>query len=181
MYVFVQTWPIVVNEGQRIKITFLHFNVEECSSCSCDWVELKSDIYISKHCGQTSKPWTIITNINTITVTFISDGQYTQTGFALVWTATIEPPTYPSTGCDSCTFPFVLAGVTFDTCVSVQDVDTQPWCSYNISIPEEGTHIFPYKITCSDSDSSCPSSPPQTVISSPRYPLDYPANVDQVK
>ena len=170
-----------MDEGQRINITFLQFNVEECSSCSCDWVELKSDIYISKHCGQTSKPWTIITNINTITVTFMSDGQYTQTGFALVWTATIEPPTYPSTGCDSCTFPFVLAGVTFDTCVSVQDVDTQPWCSYSITPPTPPVINTPPKISCSVSDSSCPSSTPQTVIFSPRYPQSYSNNADQVK
>ena len=79
----------------------------------------------------------------------------------------------------------MFGDVTFDTCISVLDVDTQPWCSYptNYAPPtDEGTHIFPpVKISCSDSDSSCPSSPPQTVISSPDYPLNYPNNADQVK
>ena len=175
-------------------------------------MELTSDNFISKHCGQISQPWTIITQTNTLTVTFSSDDGGTRTGFLALWTATTAPPTYPTpTGCDSCDFPF--GDTTLNTCISVLDVDTQPWCSpgplsppsdegthifppppkiscsdsdsssppYYTPPTDEGTHIFPPpKITCSNRDSSCPSSPPQTVITSPDYPLNYPNYANQV-
>ena len=87
------------------------------------------------------------------------------------------PPTYPtSTCCEDCTFPFVFGDGIFDTCINVQDVDTQPWCLYKMTATtNEGTHILPPppKLTCSDSDSSCPSTP-KTVISSLDYRLNYP-------
>ena len=170
-----------MDEGQRINITFLHFDVWEQPLCSNNWVELNYDNFISRHCGKISEPWTIITNTNTLTVTFRSIA-----GFLAVWTATNEPPTYPpaTAGCHSCTFPFEFGDGTFESCISVHDVDTQPWCSTGPpSTPtDEGTHIFtPPKVTCSESDSSCPSSPSQTVISSPEYPLEYPNDADQVK
>ena len=136
----------------------------------------------SKHCGSISEPWSIISNTNTLNVTIKSnhaDGRYN--GFIAVWTS-IEPPT--PIGCDSCTFPLVFANTTFYSCISVQDVDTQPWCSPGPLSPptEEGTHILPYpKISCSDNDSSCPSSPPQMLVTSQDYPLPYPNNADQVK
>ena len=168
-----------MNEGQRINITFLHFDLEEEANCGYDFVELDN---FSKHCGSISQPWSIISNTNTLTVTFRSNGVGRQTGFVAVWTASSEPPTYPPTptGCDSCTFPFVFGSGSFDTCISVLDEDTQPWCSTFLST--EGTHIPPPpKISCSDSDSSCPSSPSKTVITSPDYPASYPNNADEVK
>ena len=149
-------------------------------------MELNSDNFISRHCGQTSQPWSIITNSNTLTVTFRADGDRWSGlyGFLAVWTSTSEPPTYPpGTGCDGCTIPFVFGDGSFDTCISVENVDTQPWCSSGPLSPptDEGTHILPYpKISCSYSDSSCPSSPSKTVITSPDYPLDYPRPTYQV-
>ena len=146
-------------------------------------MELSSENYKSRHCGQTTKPWSIITDSNYITIRFSSDDSFQFTGFLAIWSATKELPTYPRyTGCDSCTFPFVFGNTAFDTCISIQDVDTQPWCSYNITPPtDEGTHLFtPPKISCSDSDSSCPNTPSQTLITSPDYPLPYPNNADQV-
>ena len=138
----------------------------------------------SKHCGTISQPWSIISNTNTLTVRFRSNGSGRQTGFLAVWTPSTEPPTYPPTptGCYSCTFPFVFLDKSFDTCISIQDEDTQPWCSFSLLSPpaNEGTHILPYKIPCSDSDSSCPSTPPQILITSPNYPQFYPNNADQV-
>ena len=149
-------------------------------------MELISDNYKSRHCGQTTKPWSIIIDTNFITIRFFSNNVYTFPGFLATWSATTASPTYPPfNGCDSCTFPFVFGETTYDTCISEQDLDTQPWCSSGpLSPPTNlGTHILPppSKISCSDSDSSCPSSPPQTVITSPDYPLNYPNNADQVK
>ena len=156
------------------------------TTCSDDWVELNSDNFVSKHCGQISEPWSIITNTNTLTVTFKSNSYGTLTGFLAVWTATSEPPTYSPapTSCDNCDFPFMYLGETFDTCISVQDVDTQPWCSGPLSAPtDEGTHVLPPppKISCSNSDSLCPSLPSKTLVTSPDYPLNYPNNADEVK
>ena len=153
-------------------------------SCRADWVELISDNYKSRHCGETTEPWSIITESHLITVIFSSNYAKPFPGFLAIWSATTAPPTYPtSTGCESCTFPFVFGDGTFDTCINVENVDTQPWCLDNRPPPtDEGIHIiYSPKIFCFDSDSSCPSTPPQAVITSPEYPLNYPNNVDQVK
>ena len=147
-------------------------------------MELISDNYKSRHCGQTTKPWSIITNSNFITIRFSSNYRNPYPGFVAIWSATTASPTYPlSTGCHSCTFPFMFGNTAFDSCISILDVDTQPWCSYNTTPPSnEGTHLFtPPKISCSDSDSSCPSTPPQMLITSPNYPQFYPNNADQVR
>ena len=143
--------------------------------------------FTSKHCGRIDQPWTIISNANILNVRFRSDSSVTDNGFLAIWSATNEPPTFSSsTGCDNCVFPFVFGNITFDTCISVQGVDDQPWCSgqseFASETVNEGTHVIPSnKISCSDSDSSCPSSPPQQLITSPNYPQYYPNNIDEVK
>ena len=172
-------------------MTFLHFDIyniyrrDGCRSCSCASLELDN---FSKHCGSISQPWSFISNTNTLTVTFKSDWRTTRTGFLAIWRATTELPTYPHppTGCENCIFPFTYLGTDFDTCISVQDVDTQPWCSasdptYNYTPPTvEGTHIIPPpKISCSDT--SCPSTSHKMVITTPDYPLSYPSNAYKVK
>ena len=182
-FVIVQFWTLTVEEGLRINITFLDFELD-ADLCKWDWVELSSENYNSRHCGLTTKPWSIITDTNFITIRFFSNNVYTFPGFLATWSATTASPTYPpSNGCDSCTFPFVFGETTYDTCISEQDLDTQPWCSSGPLSPptEEGTHILPFpKISCSDNDSSCPSSPPQMLITSPDYPQSYPDNANQV-
>ena len=124
-------------------------------------MELNWDNFISRHCGQTSQPWTIISNTNTLNVRFLSNDRETHTGFLAVWSVTTEPPTYSTstpTGCGDCIFPFVFYGRIFDTCTSI-DGD-QPWCLADLAAPvNEGTHIIYVKSYCSDTDSSCPSTP----------------------
>ena len=105
---------------------------------------------------------------------FSSDGIETRKGFLAIWSQFHTP-----TGCNNCDFPFTYLGTTFQTCISIQDVDTKPWCSYEFIPPVIIT--APVKISCSDSDSSCPSSPSQTLITSPDYPLNYPNNANQVR
>ena len=175
-----QTWSLAVTEGERINITFVYFDIEYENSCSYDWLAIDDE----KYCGEIPTPWTIITNSNTATASFISDGSVTHVGFLAVWTSTteesttLEPPTNPpptATGCEICAFPFTFGGTTFDTCIIVQDIDTQPWCSNSTS------SISPSKIPCSDSDSLCPSTPPLMLITSPNYPQNYPNNADQVR
>ena len=124
-------------------------------------MELNSENFISRHCGQTSQPWTIITNSNTLTVKFRSDDWILDSGFVAVWTRTSEPPTFSKlTGCDSCTFPFVFNDRIFDTCTSIDGA--QPWCLLPDQPPaptDQGTHLITLKSYCSDTDSSCPSTP----------------------
>merc|ERR1719282_2319217 len=121
---------LAVEEGWRISITFLFFELQDDYLCRADWVELISDNYKSRHCGQTTKPWSIITNSNFITIRFSSSYRNPYTGFLAIWSPTTAPPTYPSSiGCEDCTFPFVSNDRVFDTCTSI-DGD-QPWCQVN--------------------------------------------------
>ena len=78
--------------------------------------------------------------------------------------------------------------IQFHTCIRVEGIDDQPWCSpseqFNFTQPVDGgTHIFPSlsnKVFCLDSDTSCPNTAPQELITSPDYPQSYPNNADQV-
>ena len=132
-----------------------------------------------KYCGEkgTSSeiptPFSIITNTNDVNLRFHSDGSETRTGFLAIWSQYDIP-----TGCNNCDFPFTFGDTTFDTCISVLDEDTQPWCQMSLPGP---SIVNTVKISCSDSDSSCPSTPSQTVITTPNYPAPYPNNADQVK
>ena len=170
-----------MDDGKRINITFLHFDIEY-DVCSKDWLEIEG----KKYCGEkgTSSeiqtPFSIITNTNSVNLRFISSSHdthstdKTRTGFLAIWSEyDLDTPT----GCNNCDFPFMFGNTTFDTCISVQSVDDQPWCSVTPPI----INIDGNKISCSDSDSSCPNTPSQTVIISPNYPLNYPLDADQVK
>ena len=172
LIIYLQTWTLgPVEEGNRIKITFLHFDIEDFYQCGWDYVEIDN----KKYCGRRPYPWSIISNSSTVNITFQADWfDALNTGFLAVWTPYDVSTDY---GCSRCTFPFVFGNATFDTCISVHDVDTQPWCLYSdfSTIVDDST-----KVPCSDSDSSCPSTPPQMIITSPNYPLQYPNNVDQV-
>ena len=176
-------------EGQRINLTFLHFDIENQSTCSYDEIELDMTTFISRHCGSIDKSWSIISSTNILNMRFRSDYSVRKAGFLAVWSATTEPPTYSTiSGCNNCVFPFQYGNTTFDTCINVEDVDDQPWCSpsenYNNGPPvEEGTHLFPSissKVFCFDSDSSCPSTAAKKLITSPEFPQSYPNNADQV-
>ena len=160
LILFTKAWTLSVEEGLRINITFLYFELHEVSiSCRADWVELSSDNYKSRHCGQTTKPWSIITETNSITIRFSSNDKEQYTGFLAIWSPTTAPPTYPSsTGCESCTFPFVFNDRIFDTCTSIEG--DQPWCQANAPAPvDQGNHLIDLKSYCSGADSSCPNTP----------------------
>ena len=156
---FEQVWSLAVEEGQRINITFLYFDIEDEELCQWDWVELISDKYNFRHCGQTTKPWSIIIDTNSVTLRFSSDFIYVHTGFLAIWSPTTAPPMYPSsTGCGQCNFPFVLNDRIFDTCTSI-DGD-QPWCQASIPAHvDQGNHLINVKSYCPDTDSTCPRTP----------------------
>ena len=79
---------LTVEEGQRINITVLHFNIRFQSTCKWDWLEIEDE----KYCGEIgtsseiSTPFTIITNTNSVNVTFGSDNfNNGLPGFLAVW------------------------------------------------------------------------------------------------
>ena len=143
---------------------------------------LSDGIYSSRHCGHIQQTWSFVSNFNTLDLRFQSNENGKYLGFVAVWSATTEPPTYPLADCGNCEFPFEYGGNSFDTCIIIEDLDSQPWCPHYLIPPvDEGTHIdITHKISCSDSDSSCPSALPEMLITSPNYPLEYPNNFDQV-
>ena len=94
-------------------------------------------------------------------------------GFLAVWS-----PFDVSNGCNSCDFPFKFGDFTFNSCVIVEGVDSQPWCSYETTATVIDDSLN--KVICSDNDSSCPSTPPQMLITSPEYPKNYPETEDRV-
>ena len=163
---YFQTWTLNVNEGQRINITVLDFDIYTWGSSCRDWLEIEAVQY----CGEIPTPFTIITNTNSVTMTFKSDDTVRGTGFLAVWTLLDIPA-----GCNNCDFPFEFGNTIFDSCISVEDVDTQPWCPIKPQVINGLVKIF-----CFDDDSSCPSTPSKMLITSPNYPQPYPLDQDEV-
>ena len=83
-------WKLEVNDGDRINLTFISFEVEfdPFGDCGFDYVEVSYGNFIKKYCG-TSLPGPFFSN-TTITVKFNSDDFYNMTGFSAVWTEVKE-------------------------------------------------------------------------------------------
>ena len=86
--------------GQRINVTFLHFDIElyeqyyDGTACSCDWLEIEGE----KYCEEIPTPFTTITNTNNVDIKLISDYYDAgNRGYLAIWSATTEPPTSTST------------------------------------------------------------------------------------
>ena len=79
-------WKLEVNDGNRINLTFISFEVEfdPFGDCGFDYVEVSYGNFTKKYCG-TSLPGPFFSN-TTITVKFNSDDFYNMTGFNAVWT-----------------------------------------------------------------------------------------------
>ena len=83
-------WKLEVNDGHRINLTFISFEVEfdPFGDCGFDYVEVSYGNFSEKYCG-TSLPGPFFSN-TTITVKFNSDDFYNMTGFSAVWTEVKE-------------------------------------------------------------------------------------------
>jgi len=82
-----ETYPIEVAEGSRISLTFTDFAVEEESSCGWDWVQVEDGDgteLLGRSCGF-QPPAPVVSNTNSITVTFHSDYTDTYRGFSATW------------------------------------------------------------------------------------------------
>ncbi|PVD35988.1 hypothetical protein C0Q70_02958 [Pomacea canaliculata] len=107
-------WLISAPEGERIRITFSDFNLEEHSSCVFDYLKilnggLPDSPLIGKYCG-TSNPGTILSQSNHLRLMFVTDINQSGRGFRATYTfdseacggllqssqGTVSSPNYPS-------------------------------------------------------------------------------------
>ena len=82
-------WPIKVQPGAVIKITFSRLDLERSVNCSKDYVLIRNGALddspvIGRYCG-TNNTINITTNSNEARVDFVSDGSNTGKGFELIY------------------------------------------------------------------------------------------------
>ena len=79
---------IAFEEGQRVLLEFIHFDVEYISSCSYDWLEIRdgpsadSSMLVHNLCGSTI-PNPILSTGNALTLIFRTDSGVTGSGFLI--------------------------------------------------------------------------------------------------
>lgn len=85
-------WIIVAPFGHAIQLTWVKFDLERHSECAFDYVEVYENNTITgkaqrigKYCGQT-KPPSIISSFNIVTITFVTDSSVNDLGFLLSYT-----------------------------------------------------------------------------------------------
>ena len=67
--------------GEKLKLTFKDFDIEEESNCSYDWVEVRYEGFQSgRLCGRKT-PGPFISSTNTMNISFHSDYSETHKGF----------------------------------------------------------------------------------------------------
>merc|ERR1719318_2177626 len=89
------TYPVSVEAGKKIKLSFTEFKIEADSSCKYDWVEVVDNdgtILLEKSCGMT-KPKEIISRTNKLVVKFHSDQNTNFKGFHATYEAVSSAPT----------------------------------------------------------------------------------------
>ena len=99
------TFPLVVEEGSQIELTFTAFDLEANSNCAYDYVKvLDTDgtTQLAKLCGD-SLPSKIKSSGNKLTVVFHSDVDINKKGFQATWNIAfgatfgeVTSPGYPS-------------------------------------------------------------------------------------
>merc|ERR1711874_339104 len=78
---------ISVAAGERIKLQFIDFKIEDHSSCAYDYLMVKDDdgtVLLDKTCGSTL-PKDVTSRTNTVIVIFHSDGSVSDSGWRIDW------------------------------------------------------------------------------------------------
>ncbi|KAA0715826.1 Tumor necrosis factor-inducible gene 6 protein [Triplophysa tibetana] len=93
-------WHIRVRYGQRIRLHFLEFDIEDDTSCLSDYLEIfdsYDDIsgFVGRYCGD-ELPEDIISTGNVMTLKFLSDSSVTAGGFQLQYIAMNSSLTIPA-------------------------------------------------------------------------------------
>lgn len=98
-------WQITVPTGKKVKLSFVHMDLEYRSSCSYDYVELRNGFnpyysrIIGRYCG-TTIPSPKYSSSNKMLVKFNSDYHRSGTGFKANWKAV----DYGGENTDNCKF-----------------------------------------------------------------------------
>ncbi|ETE70904.1 Tumor necrosis factor-inducible 6-like protein [Ophiophagus hannah] len=84
-------WHVRVKYGQRIKIQFLDFDLEDDTACMADYLEIYDsydDIngFVGRYCGD-ELPDSVVSTGNVMTLKFLSDASVTAGGFQIEYTA----------------------------------------------------------------------------------------------
>ena len=87
-------WRIRAPTGQRVKLTFIKFNLETSSSCAYDYVKVLDGYYtqLGKYCGF-QIPSSISSSSSSLTVEFHSDSSSTFSGFLALYQTGYSFPT----------------------------------------------------------------------------------------
>lgn len=87
-------WRIRAPTGQRVKLTFIKFNLETSSSCAYDYVKVLDGYYtqLGKYCGF-QIPFSISSSSSSLTVEFHSDSSDTFSGFLALYQTGYSFPT----------------------------------------------------------------------------------------
>ncbi|XP_075886809.1 tumor necrosis factor-inducible gene 6 protein [Nelusetta ayraudi] len=85
------TWHIRVRLGQKIRLQFLEFDVEDDTSCLADYLEVYDSYddvsgFAGRYCGD-YLPDDIVSTGNVMTLKFLSDASVTAGGFQLKYSA----------------------------------------------------------------------------------------------
>ncbi|RLU24405.1 hypothetical protein DMN91_002494 [Ooceraea biroi] len=144
-------WKIQLPMGERIKASWLRFDLEHSSSCQFDFVEIfdgptTESQLLGRYCGSDIPP-TFKSNSNTIVVIFKSDWSYELEGFTLSYealcggefhdsTGILKSPFYPNTyhGSRTCTYEIVQP-TNKGIVLTIEDMDIEgrepPDCYYD--------------------------------------------------
>ena len=79
-------WHIDAKAGKQVDFTFNHMDLEDCSDCACDYIELRdgpdeSSPVIAKKCGNSLPGGEFVSTGEQMTVIFRSDGRDNFIGF----------------------------------------------------------------------------------------------------
>ena len=87
-------WRIRAPWGQRVKLTFIKFNLKAFSSCAYDYVKVLDGYYtqLGKYCGF-QIPFSISSSSSSLTVEFHSDSSDTFSGFLALYQTGYSFPT----------------------------------------------------------------------------------------
>ncbi|KAF4803990.1 hypothetical protein TURU_011408 [Turdus rufiventris] len=94
-------WTVCVPEGNYIRLSVSHFDVEPEMLCDHDSLSVcsKDDKLVGKFCGG-DLPLPILIGSNSMRLKFVSDDEDYGTGFSITYTA-LTPDILPDAGCES--------------------------------------------------------------------------------
>ena len=135
-------YPIKVEAGSKIELTFVDFAIEDNSQCGYDYVQVidTDGKQLIQKCGST-KPSVVVSKGNTMTVKFHSDNDINAKGFSATWkkistseSGTITSPNYPKSysGNVDKTYDLAVAeGSKVEITFTDVEIEKETNCSYD--------------------------------------------------